>query len=84
MITIITRKFKEHSHIPIEKIKKMQNKHRKDLIQPRIGGEINPDFVKEYGSKNIRVSEHDIKKMERKSPKLARELVDKFKKQNAN
>ncbi len=60
----------------------MQSKHRKDLIQPRVEGDVNPEFVREYGGKNIRVSEHDIRKMERKSPKLARELVDKFKKQN--
>ena len=83
MITIINRKFKGHSRQPISEIKKMQHKHKKELIQPRIEGEINPKFLKEYGAKNIRISEHDIKKMEKKNPRYARKLVRDFKKQNA-
>ncbi len=84
MITVINRKFKGHSRQPISEIKKMQRKHRRELIQPRREGEINPEFLREYGSKNIRISEHDIRKMERKNPRFAEKLRNDFKKQNAN
>ena len=84
MITIITKKFKQNSRQPIEEIKRQQAKHKRDLIQPRIEGELNPEFLKEYGAKNIRVSEHDIKKMEHKNPNYARKLSEHFKRQNAN
>jgi len=80
---ILIKKFKETSRIPIEEIKRQQHIHKKDLIQPRIEGEINPDYLKEYGPKNLNISYYDIKKMERKNPKFARKLTEDFKKQNA-
>ncbi|HEC64587.1 MAG TPA: hypothetical protein ENI23_04785 [bacterium] len=84
MITIIKKKYKGHSRTPISEIKKQRHLHKKDLIQPRIGGEVNPKFLKEYGAKNIRISEHDIRKMESRNPRFARKLAEDFKKQNAD
>jgi hypothetical protein len=68
---IIKKQFKEHSHIPIEKIKEMQAKHKDDLVQPREGGEINPRYVELYGSKNINVTSHDVEYLAKKSHRLA-------------
>jgi len=72
---IINRKYKEVSHIPIEKIKEMQHRHAKDLIQPREGGQINPEYVKTYGTKNINVSSRDVEQMAKTSHRLA-EVLD--------
>ena len=65
MITILKKKFKEHSRQPIEKIKKMQHIYSRDLIQPRIEGELNPEFVQEYGAKNLNIDYHDVKHIEK-------------------
>ena len=62
----VAKQYKEHSHQKIDDIKRMQKKHAKDLIQPREGGEVNEAFVKEYGTKNLNISEHDIKQAEKK------------------
>ncbi len=83
MITIIKKKYGEHSRQSISEIKKQRHIHKRDLIQPRVGGEINPKFLKEYGAKNIRISEHDIRKMENKNLKYAKKLARDFKNQNA-
>ena len=63
----VSKKFSEHSTIPIEKQKEMRQKHKRDLIQPRREGQLNPEFVKEYGYKNINLSETDVKQLEKKS-----------------
>lgn len=82
---LIKKKYKEHSHQSIEEIKRQQHKYKKDLIQPRDeGGELSQEYLKEYGSKNLRITEHDIRKMERKNPRFARKLTQDFKKQNGN
>ena len=82
MVEIFKKRFKGTSHIPIEEIKKQQNKHKKNLIQPRDrDGELNPEFLHYYGAKNIRITEHDIRKMERKNPRYAKKLAEDFKKQ---
>lgn len=73
---ILKKQFKEHSHQKIEDIKRMQAKHKDDLIQPREGGELNPAFVERYGCKNINVSSHDVERMAAKSQRLARVLDD--------
>lgn len=59
----------------------MQKKYKKELLQPRVEGELNPKFLSVYGTKNIRVSEHDIKKMEKKNPRYAKKLEEVWKKQ---
>ncbi len=84
MITIIKKRFKGNSRTPISGIKRQQHIHKKDLIQPRIGGEVNPKFLKEYGAKNLRISEHDIRKMESRNPRYAKKLARDFKNQNAD
>jgi len=74
---IINRKYKEFSHQSIEKIKEMQHRHARDLIQPRDSdGELNPDFVREYGAKNLNITSHDVNKMAHKSINLAKKLDD--------
>lgn len=73
----IIKKYKEHSHIPIEKIKELQCKHRVDLIQPRDrNGEVNPEFVKHYGTKALNINRHDVETMAKKSQSLAK-VIDK-------
>ena len=75
-------KFKEHSHIPISEIERQQRRHRKDLLQPRLSnGELNPDFLKEYGPKNIRLTIYDVIEMRKKNPKYADQLAAILKKQ---
>lgn len=78
---IIKKQFKEFSHQPIEKIKEMQARHKDDLIQPRIDGELNPEFVEKYGTKNINVSSYDVEKMAKKSHRLAEVLDNKRRQQ---
>ncbi len=78
---IFTRRFKENSHQPIERIKEQQAKHKRDLIQPREGGEVNPEFVQEYGAKHINVSSHDVNEMSKKSHRLANVLDEKRRQQ---
>ena len=79
---IINRKYKENSRTPISEIKKQQHQHRKDLIQPRDGnGELNREFVEVHGVKNVRLSEHDLRTMSRKSPRLERRLTEQYKRQ---
>jgi hypothetical protein len=68
---ILNRKYKENSHQRIADIKEMQAKHKRDLIQPRVEGEVNPEFVQEYGAKHLNVSSHDVDRMAKKSQRLA-------------
>lgn len=66
------KKYKENSHRTIAEIQDMQKKHAKDLIQPRDGdGELNPAFIKVHGTKNLNITEHDIKVMAKKSISMA-------------
>ena len=66
-------KFKSVSHQPIEDIRRLQEKHKRAIVQPRDrDGEINPAFLKEYGAANLRITERDIRKM--KNPIYARKL----------
>lgn len=82
MIEIIKRKYGRHSHIPLKEIKKMRQRHGKALIQPRIEGELNREFLREYGAKNLRITEHDVKRMEKKDHNCAKKLVKVFEKQD--
>ncbi len=75
------KKYKENSHIPIEEIKRQRQKHAKDLIQPRIEGELNPEFMRAYGAKNVKISEYDIRQTEKKSISMGRKLAEAYKKQ---
>jgi len=82
MVEIFKKRFKGTSHIPIEEIKKQQARHKKDLTQPRDqNGELNPEFLHYYGAKNIRITEGDIKRMERKNPRYAKKLAEDYKRQ---
>ena len=75
-------KYKANSRIPRDEIKKQQHIHRKDLIQPRDGnGELNREFLEVHGAKNVRISEHDIRKVAKHNPSLERKLTEQFKKQ---
>lgn len=69
------RQFKENSTQRIEDIKRMQAKYKDDLIQPRTEGELNPEFVQRYGTKNINVTSHDVERMAKQSHRLA-EVLD--------
>ncbi len=70
------KKFKEHSHIPIKEIEKQQRRHRLDLLQPRLSdGTLNPEFLKHYGAKNIRLTIVDVMNMRKKNPKYAKQLA---------
>ena len=75
-------KFKEHSHIPVEKIKEMQEKYRVELLQPRLpDGKLNHEFLQHYGAKNIRISLEDITQMEKTDMNYANKLRAIFKTQ---
>lgn len=78
---IIRKQFKENSHQTIESIKEMQAKHKRDLIQPRRVGELNPEFVQEFGAKHINVSSRDVEQMAKKSHRLAEVLDNKRRQQ---
>jgi len=85
MIQIFKKKYKEHSHQTIEEIKRQQGIHFKDLIQPRYSdGNLNLEFLNIYGCKNITITEHDIKYVERFGRKFIQRVIDKFKQQNAS
>ena len=73
MVHIIkdSNRFKGTSHQTVEQIKEQQARHRKDLLQPRVGGELNMEFLKEYGAKNIRLTIVDIAQMDKKNKKWA-------------
>lgn len=65
-------KYKEHSHQTKQDIEDAQKRHFKDILQPRdANGDINIDFVREYGIKFITVSDIDIKIMEKKDRGMA-------------
>jgi len=74
---ILKHTYKEHSHIPTRQIEKMQDRHRRDIIQPRYQGEVNPEYVKEYGTKNLNIDNHDIRQMWKQDAELARVLIKK-------
>ena len=75
MITIINKRHKEFSHQTRDDIKRAQKKHEKSIIQPRDReGNIDLSYLKEYGAKNLRVSEQDIRVMSKKKPDFARKL----------
>ena len=89
MVYIIKKRFKETSRRTIEEIKKQQHKHQRDIIQPRDSdGELNPNYVKSHGARNLNISQHDIKRIARKGGiKMERYLTETFKrqqKQNGN
>lgn len=89
MVYIHTRRYKETSHHPIEKIREQQHKHRKDIIQPRDSeGELNQDYIRQHGVRNLNISEHDIRKVSKtRDKKMERYLTERFKeqqKQNGN
>jgi len=77
-------KYKDVSHIPIEKIKQQQAKYKRDIIQPRIEGEVNPEYVHFYGAKKLNVSKHDVERMAKIDHRLANKLLDNKRKINVN
>ena len=79
---IINKKFSENSHIPLKEQEKARHIYKKDLIQPRDGdGELNREFLEVHGAKNIRISEHDIRRVAKHNPCLERKLTEQFKEQ---
>ena len=81
MVYIHTKKYKETSRRTIEEIKKQQHIHRKDLIQPRREGELNIEFVRQHGIKNLNISQHDIYRLSKKDPRLAEAVARKAEEQ---
>jgi len=68
-------KFKENSHRTRAEIEDMQKKHAKDIIQPRdCEGNLNPEFLRNHGTKNLRITEHDIKVLAKKDLSLAKHI----------
>lgn len=74
---ILNKKYKENSHRTIEDIKRQQAKHKIDLIQPRYAGEVNPEYVKHYGARNLNISKHDVERMSKIDRRLGKRLSDK-------
>jgi len=67
--------FKKFSKVPKKEIERLQKKYHKELLQPRLlDGELNMEFLKEYGAKNIRLTTHDIAQMYKKDRKWAEAL----------
>jgi hypothetical protein len=79
---ILKKEFKEHSHRSIEDIKRQQYKHCKEIIQPRADGQVNPEYVKNFGAKSLNISERDVSNMYRKDSSLAKILDEKRRNQN--
>lgn len=68
--------YREHSHQKITDIKRLQKKHEKAIIQPRDqNGDINQAFLKSYGAGSLRITERDLKVMDKRNPKYARKLA---------
>jgi hypothetical protein len=76
------KQFRENSHRTIEDIKRQQYKHRNDIVQPRIAGEVNPEYVKVQGAKALNVSKHDVERMAKIDGRLAKRLNEKRTQQN--
>ena len=50
------------SRVPKEMIKYQQKKYAKDIVQPRDqDGNINPEFVKHWGTKGLTIDSDDVK-----------------------
>jgi hypothetical protein len=81
LMEINKKQYKENSTQRISDIKEMQAKHKRDLIQPRIEGEINPEFIHEFGAKHLNISQHDVERMAKKSQRLAGVLDQKRRQQ---
>lgn len=72
---ILKKRFKNHSHQTIEDIKRMQHIYRKDILQPRLpDGNLNPDFVRHWGVKGLRIDNKDVKYIARKDRSLLKKL----------
>ena len=71
------KQFKEHSHQTIQNIKQQQLKQSKNIVQPRVDGEINPEFLKFHSPNNLNVSRHDVEVMAKKSQAMAKVLDNK-------
>ena len=76
------KKFKDVSHQPSEKIKQMQRKYARDIIQPYDQeGRANPEYIKHYSVKNMRIGDDDIRYLEKKG---YRNLIQKIKNDKRN
>lgn len=78
-------RFKEESRLPIAYIKEQQAKHADDILQPRIEGELNPAYLKKWGTQSLNISDHDVAYIAKKEPSLV-PLLDEARraKENAN
>lgn len=71
---ILKKRFKENSHQPIETIKQQQYKRKRDIVQPRIDGEVNPEYVNYHGAKGLNISNRDVERMNKIDHRLGEKL----------
>ena len=80
---ILKREHRNNSHRSIEDIKRQQFQHRKDILQPRIEGKVNTEYVKEFGTKSLNISERDMRDLYKTDSSLARTIDEKRRNQNS-
>ena len=73
--------YKENSNQTIESIRQQQARHSRDIIQPRINGEINPDFIQKHDTRNLNISKHDVERMNKIDHRLGEKLSQRRKEQ---
>ena len=66
--------YKENSHQTIAEIKQQQTRHAKDIIQPRINGDLNPEFIAKHDTRNLNISKHDVERMNKIDHRLGEKL----------
>ena len=63
------KRFSGNSSVPTAIQQQQRHSHAKDIIQPREQGELNPEFIKQYGFKGLRVTKEDVDQLDKKSRK---------------
>lgn len=72
---ILRKRFKEVSHIPKDQIRRMQHRHKRDILQPRHSdGTINPDYVRNWGTKGLSIDSKDIRNLAKKNRYLLKKV----------
>lgn len=77
----MSKTYKDASHITIKEIERQQQRHAKDIIQPRINGEVNPNFIAQQGTRNLNISEHDVERMNKIDHRLGEKLSERRREQ---
>ena len=86
MITILKKKYKEHSRQTIDDIKKNQKRFAKEILQPyKEDGSLNAEYIKTWGAKGLTfVPSEEVRKLGKEDLGALRILDDARKKDYEN